>query len=166
MKLYFNPIPKLTIAAALMFAALMSLGVWQIQRLHWKLNLIATVNSHLAAPPLSLDTALAMGTDAARYHRVALTGHFLNADESYLFRIGADGHPVYHVLTPFMLAGGKALMVDRGYIPLTLKNPASRAAGELTGTRRIVGVWRHDRRAGAVHARARSARTGSGSRGT
>ena len=79
---------------------------------------------------------------------------------------GPDGHPVYHVLTPFMLAGGKALMVDRGYIPLTLKDPASRAAGELTGTRRIVGVWRMPDAAGAVHARAPISRTASGSRGT
>lgn len=141
MSVIFRPLPKLTVAAALMFGTLMALGIWQIERLHWKLNLIATVNAHLAAPPLSLARALAMGEDA-QYHRVALTGHFLNNDEAYLFRTGPDGKPVYHVITPFALAGGKALMVDRGYVPLELKDPARRAAGELSGVRRIVGVWR------------------------
>ena len=63
----------------MMFAALMWLGVWQIQRLHWKLNLIATVNHNLAAAPLTLDQALKMGPGQARYHRVALSGHFDNA---------------------------------------------------------------------------------------
>ncbi len=148
MSLYFRPLPRLTIAAALMFTALMWLGVWQIQRLHWKLNLIATVNHNLAAPPLSLEEALRMGPDAASYHRVALTGHFDNAKEAYVFTTGPDGHPVYHVLTPFIVAGGKAIMVDRGYIPLELKDPAKRPAGELTGARRVVGVWRRPDAAG------------------
>lgn len=148
MSLYFRPIPKLTIATAMMFTALMWLGLWQIQRLHWKLNLIATVNHNLAAAPLTLDQALKMGPGQARYHRVALRGHFDNAGEAYVFTTGPEGHPVYHVLTPFIVAGGQAVIVDRGYIPLKLKDPATRAVGELAGPRHIVGVWRQPDRPG------------------
>ena len=39
-------------------------------------------------------------------------------------------------------------MVDRGYIPLKLKDPATRAVGELAGPRHIVGVWRQPDRPG------------------
>jgi surfeit locus 1 family protein len=142
MSLYFRPIPKLTVAAVIMFAILLGLGIWQIQRLQWKLNLIATVNHNLTAPPISLADALKLGDGGAAYHRVALTGRFDNSGEAYVFATGPDGQPVYHVLAPFILANGKALMVDRGYVPMALKSPKARKAGESAGTRRIVGVWR------------------------
>lgn len=141
MQFYFRPIPKLTVAASLALALLVGLGAWQIERLHWKLGLIAEVDRNLAAPPLTLDQALAMGP-TAQYHRVALTGRFDNAQESYVFTTGPDGTPVYHVLTPLLLADGTALVVDRGYIPLALKAPDSRQAGELARPQHVVGVWR------------------------
>ena len=140
--LEFKPIPKLTIAASIMFALLIGLGVWQIERLHWKLNLIAELNHNLAAAPLFEAQALALPPWGAEYHRVMLTGRFDNAHEAYVFTTGPDGGAVYHVVTPFLLADGRALMVDRGYIPQSLRNPKTRAGGELTGVRRIVGVWR------------------------
>jgi len=141
MHFYFRPIPKLTVAASLAFMFLLGLGAWQIERLHWKLGLIAQVNRHLLAPALTLGEALALGPDA-QYHRVILTGRFDNAHESYVFTTGPDGTPVYHVLTPLLLADGAALVIDRGYIPLALKTPETRRAGELEGPQRVVGVWR------------------------
>lgn len=141
MRLYFSPIPGLTIAAGLAFALLMGLGIWQIERLHWKLALIAQVNSNLAAQPLTPDRALAMG-NGAQYHRVALMGRFDNKNEAYVFTTGPDGQAVYHVLTPFRFVDGRTLMVDRGYIPLALRDPGARKAGEPDGVQRLVGVWR------------------------
>ena len=64
---HFRPLPILTAVCAVAFAILISLGVWQIQRLHWKLGLIAEVNHSLAAPPLSLDTAKPWRVGAALY---------------------------------------------------------------------------------------------------
>lgn len=141
MRLYFRPIPRLTVAVVLAFALLMGLGIWQIERLHWKLALIAQVNSNLAAQPLTPDRALAMGSEA-QYRRVALMGHFDNKDEAYVFTTGPGDQAVYHLLTPFRLADGRTLMVDRGYIPLALGDPGVRKAGELDGVQRLVGVWR------------------------
>lgn len=143
-RLYFRPVPSLTAVFAVMLALLVGLGLWQIQRLHWKLALIRTVHAHMTGPALSLHQALAMGFAKAEYHRVALVGHFENRKEAYVYTVTAE-RPVYHVLTPFIVAGegGRAIMVDRGYIPLALKNPKTRLAGELKGTVRIVGIWRH-----------------------
>ena len=137
---HFRPLPILTIVCTVMFAALISLGVWQLQRLHWKLGLIAEVNHSLALPPVSLDKALAMGA-AAQYHRVLLDGWFLNDKESYVYASGPEGAPVYHVLTPFETREGKVLMVDRGIVPTELVDPAKRARGQI-GERVMIGVWR------------------------
>ena len=51
----FRPYPGMTIACVLLFALLCWLGVWQLERLQWKLALIATVNGHMTAAPVTLD---------------------------------------------------------------------------------------------------------------
>lgn len=139
LRVHFRPMPGLTVAVAFMFVLLTGLGVWQIERLHWKLALIASVNSHLADPPISAERAMAMGA-AAQYHRVALSGHFENAKEAYLYTTSQEGGPVYHVLTPFRTDSGKTFMVDRGAVPERRLDPKSRIA--VTGHTRLVGVWR------------------------
>ncbi len=136
----FRPYPGFTIAAIIMIAILIGLGVWQMQRLTWKENLIATVSGHMTAAPVSLDQVLAMSADDAQYRRIALSGHFDNSREAYVFTTDANGDPVYHVLTPFITDDGRILMVDRGEIPQGRLSPQSREAVE--GETRIVGVWR------------------------
>ena len=54
MALRFRPYPGLTVFALVMIAILVALGVWQLQRLQWKLGLIATVSHHMTAPAISL----------------------------------------------------------------------------------------------------------------
>ena len=61
-----RPYPGLTIAGAILFCILCGLGAWQLERLQWKLALIARVNSHMAAAPLALDAILAMKGDDHR----------------------------------------------------------------------------------------------------
>jgi surfeit locus 1 family protein len=136
----FKPYTGLTITTLMMVAILCGLGVWQVQRLAWKEALIATVNGHMLAPPVSLDRALTMSADEVQYRRVALSGHFDNGEEAYVFTTGAGGAPVYHVLTPFITDDGRTLMVDRGEIPSDLMPPARRVAVE--GQTRLAGVWR------------------------
>ena len=43
------------------------------------------------------------------------------------------GEPVYHVLTPFLTDDGRALLVDRGYVPKEKLDPATRTAGNVEG---------------------------------
>lgn len=138
----FRPYPGLTIACALLFAALCGLGSWQLQRLQWKLALIATVNGHMAAAPVSLDRIVAMKPDDAQYRRVTLRGGFDHSQEAYVFTTDAGGAAVYHVLTPFRTEDGKVLMVDRGEVPKEKLDPATRAAGNPDGDVQLTGVWR------------------------
>jgi surfeit locus 1 family protein len=137
----FRPYPGLTIACAILFAILCGLGAWQLERLQWKLNLIATVNGHMAAAPVSLDQIQAMKFDDAQYRRVTLAGRFDHAHEAYVFTTDA-GAAVYHVLTPFTADDGKVLMVDRGEVPKEKLDPATRVSGNVAGEVQVTGVWR------------------------
>ena len=137
----FRPYPGMTIACTILFAVLCGLGTWQLERLQWKLALIARVNSHMAAAPVPLDAIRAMPPDDAQYRRVTLDGRFDHAHESYVFTTDA-GDPVYHVLTPFLTEGGRVLMVDRGEVPREKLDPAARTAGNAEGRAQVTGVWR------------------------
>ena len=134
----FRPLPALTTACAALFAVLVGLGVWQLERLQWKLELIARVNHNLQAAPVSLDDG---ATPQSDYQRVALTGRF-DGKEAYAFATDETGAPVYHVLVPLTASNGRTFMVDRGIVPREKLDPATRPAGLLTGTVRLVGVWR------------------------
>src|SRR6478672_5357954 len=123
-------------------AVLVWLGTWQLERLSWKLNLIATVDSHMAAEPVSLDQILHMSADEAQYRKVTLSGRFDHAKEAYIFATAAEGVAVYHVLTPFRMDDGRILMVDRGAVPQDRLDPATRAAGNVEGETKVTGVWR------------------------
>lgn len=53
MKIQFKPMPWLTGIVAMMLVILISLGVWQFQRLQWKTDLLAEVEASVTAPPLT-----------------------------------------------------------------------------------------------------------------
>ena len=97
----FRPYPGLTIACALLFAILCALGTWQLNRLSWKLALIARVNSHMAAPPVSLDAIQKMSGNDAQYRRVTLSGRFEHAKEA---RVSVQGQAHYGSKIAFQIA--------------------------------------------------------------
>jgi surfeit locus 1 family protein len=144
MALQFRPYPGFTIITAIMTASLIGLGVWQVQRLHWKLDLIATMARKMHAAPVAVDGAGAPFAWLPQndYARVSLQGRFDNAKEAYVFATGPGGRPVYHVLTPFITDAGHIYLVDRGMVPMEKRNPASRAGGQIEGETHLIGIWR------------------------
>jgi surfeit locus 1 family protein len=153
MRIRFRPLPGLTIATAIMLASLLGLGIWQLERLQWKLALIAHVAGLMAAPAVSLDDVFqgqAHGRiDEADYRRVRVQGRFLNDKEVYVFATGPDGGPVYHVITPLRAdTNGALIFVDRGIVPPEVRDPARRPQGELGGDGEIVGILRGPDRSG------------------
>jgi surfeit locus 1 family protein len=140
-KLRFRPTLWPTLFSVPAFIVLVGLCIWQVQRLHWKENLIAARESRVAEAPVALPPA---GDDPASvdYRRVRLEGTFLHDKELYLGARSLNGNPGYHVLTPFTLAGGGAVLVDRGWVPIERKVPESRAEGQLEGNRTVDGIVR------------------------
>jgi surfeit locus 1 family protein len=143
MSITFRPYPALTAVCAVLLAFLVGLGVWQLQRLQWKLGLIAEVNRNMQMRPVSLDQpGFKMEERETDYTRVSATGRFDNARESYLYGIGSDGQPDYHVIAPFILRDGRTYLVDRGIVPLDRRDPSTRLAGQIQGETRLIGIWR------------------------
>ena len=138
----FRPQLGFTLLVLPMFALLVGLGVWQLERLQWKGNLIAQIQHNMRAPAISLEQALNLGFARAQYRRVAVTGMFDNAKENYLYTTGPRGRPVFHVLTPLTLASGGAVIIDRGYVPVSLRDPALRPVSEPPGPISLVGILR------------------------
>lgn len=120
---------------------LLGLGIWQLQRLHWKEGLIARRDAAVAAapapPPPSLTAARGL-----EFHHVVAEGVFQNDKELFLAATSDNGGSGYQVLTPLAMTDGQTMFVNRGFIPLDLKERSKRAAGELSGTQRVVGLLR------------------------
>jgi len=133
-----------TIAAILIaLIILLSLGTWQMFRLHWKEALIAEIAARRSAAPIGLPDVEAReksGSDVD-YARMTATGHFEHQHEQYFFNTD-DGEVGYHVYTPLILADGRALFVNRGFVPEALKDPAKRQQGQVTGEVTIKGLAR------------------------
>jgi surfeit locus 1 family protein len=140
----------LFIPAAIVFAVLIALGTWQLQRKAWKGELIATLTERLAAPPGALPPAAtwpALKRDDAEYRRAAFRATFDDAKEALVyaaasaFRPDVSG-PGYWVFTPARLADGSVVMVNRGFVPQDLANPSTRPGGHLTGPIELTGTIR------------------------
>lgn len=93
-----------------LFAAL---GVWQLDRLAWKRDLIARVEARLAAPPAS-PPAGAVGPDD-EYRRIRVTGRYLPGHDTHVQAVTELGGGFW-VLTPFDTASGR-IIVNRGFVP-------------------------------------------------
>jgi surfeit locus 1 family protein len=140
-KLRFRPTLWPTLFSAPALIVLVGLCLWQVQRLHWKQELIADRESRVAAEPIALP---AEGADLAAvdYRRVRLEGTFRHDKELFLGARSLNGNVGYQVLTPFELAGGGAVLIDRGWVPVERKAPESRPEGQLAGPQAIDGIVR------------------------
>jgi surfeit locus 1 family protein len=137
------------IVAAAAFAVLVSLGIWQMQRLTWKEGLIAQIEarSHAAPVPLPPRSGWAsLDPETYEYRRVTATGTFEHDREVQVFRASGPNaglsQPGYLVITPLRLADGAHVLVTRGFVPESNRDPATRSAGQIGGEVTIVGLMR------------------------
>jgi surfeit locus 1 family protein len=137
----FHPrlVPTLFTIPALII--LVGLGSWQVQRLHWKEGLIAQRDWMVAAPPIAPPQTLAEA-EQNQFRHVADDGVLLNDKEIFLAAASEGGGSGYQVLTPLQEPDGRIIFVNRGFIPLELKDPVKRAAGEPSGAVHIAGLLR------------------------
>jgi len=120
---------------------LLALGIWQVQRLHWKEGLIARRDAAVAAAPIAPPQTLAEARTQEFRHVVA-EGAFENDRELSLAASSDSGESGYQVLTPLRMTDGRTMFVDRGFIPLELKDKAGRVAGEPAGIVHVAGLLR------------------------
>ena len=120
----------LLLLAGLTFIGLMALGVWQVQRLQWKLALIERVEQRVhAAPVAAPDRAEwpALNRESNEYSQVQVTGRFDHSREA-LVRASTDLGSGFWVMTPMQTTAGFWVLVNRGFVSADHRSPASRPA--------------------------------------
>ncbi len=128
----FRPTFWATVFTIPAMAILLALGTWQVQRLHWKEGEIAKRQERSQGPGIALPTDFP-DPAGVEFTRVALKGSFLHDEEFYLGARTESGRVGLNVVTPFLLADGRILLVNRGWVPQEMRDPASRAEGQLVG---------------------------------
>ncbi|MFF4897670.1 SURF1 family protein [Streptomyces sp. NPDC001068] len=110
----------LTLISLLLIPTMIRLGFWQKHRYEERSARNALVAEALHAEPVPVERMTGPGhavTRKERYHTVTATGTFDTAHEVVVRRrTNEDDEVGYHVLTPFVLADGKVLLVNRGWI--------------------------------------------------
>lgn len=121
---------------------LVLLGTWQLQRLHWKGDLISkleerSVGAAVAPPGEGADL------DSFEFQRVGVNGTFRHDLELYLIGRALNGKPGIQIMTPLEPEdGGAAILVSRGWVPFEGRDPATRPNGQITGPVRVEGIVR------------------------
>lgn len=136
---------QLAFAAALGLSALVfaGLGIWQIERRSWKLDLIARVEARIHAAPVAApgpDAWGGIGAASDEYRRVALQGRYLDAPETLTMAVTERG-PGFWVMAPFRSDAGFTVLVNRGFVPEDRRNASERRMAGTGGTK-VVGLLR------------------------
>jgi surfeit locus 1 family protein len=118
------------VMTVIMLAVLLGLGTWQVQRLYWKLGILAQIANAEAAPPVPLPA------EPSPFAKVQVTGR-LRGDLSATFGADVRDTPAGPVLgtqliEPLEREGDEPLLVDRGWVPDKLPRPIAPTEGSVT----------------------------------
>jgi surfeit locus 1 family protein len=131
-------------------AILISLGNWQMERLSWKENLIATAAKRVKEMPQPLPaSAVSASLDLQKeeYRPYIVEGRFLHQHEAHVYTVLSDAKGTYSgmgywVLTPLQRSDGRVVIINRGFVPPEMKNPASRKETQIEDVIRVTGLFR------------------------
>lgn len=125
-------------------------GFWQLRRLAQRETYNTLLESRLTADPQPFGELIgeysstaseeAEASASVLYRRASATGRFDTANEILLRSRAYDGSPGYHVLTPLRFSGGRALLVDRGWVPFALDDPPISEAAPPDAPVRVTGI--------------------------
>jgi len=121
----------------------LGLGIWQLERRVWKLDLIARVDQRIHAPVVDAPgPATWADINAAdyEYRHVRLTGQF-QGDNTLVQAVTELGGG-YWVLTPMRSGSGFTVVVNRGFVPQERKAEFEQENAALTAPATVDGLLR------------------------
>ncbi|MBD8554122.1 SURF1 family protein [Rhizobium sp. CFBP 8762] len=133
-----------TFCIGFVVAVVTCLGIWQVQRLSWKLDLIERVDARVAAPAVAAPPPNewnAINAADSEYRHVRLTGTFLHDKEAQVYALTERGAGFW-VMTPLQRDDGTVVFINRGFVPTDSRDPAIRPEGNVTGEQTITGLLR------------------------
>lgn len=131
---------------AVLVAAMVIAGVWQINRHGERQDRNARVTERAELSPVSLGSIAAPGVassigEAEQFRRVTVVGEYRPEDEVLIRNRTYEGSPGWWVLTPLVTDDGWAVAVNRGWISLAFGADETRPGTEApTGRVEVTGT--------------------------
>ena len=104
---------------------LVSLGIWQVQRLAWKEGVLADIDARMTGAAVALPAA--PEEDADEYRAVTFAGQ-ATGDELHVLVSGTSAGTGYLVISAFETTEGRRILLDQGVLPLEDKDVAPELA--------------------------------------
>jgi surfeit locus 1 family protein len=135
----FSPRLFTTLLTLVLIVFLVSLGRWQLRRADEKRALFDSFAAGTdVTRPIDGSTALLL-----RYQHVEANGHYDPTRQVLIDNMVNGERAGYFVITPFALAGGSWVLVNRGWVPLGASRADRPAIPVAADTRRIRGRADH-----------------------
>lgn len=114
-----------TLIVLLAMGAMAALGFWQLDRLDQRRAFNQQRRAALSAPPIDLSD-LPLPPGELRDRQAVARGEFDYARQIAIRNQSFTGQPGFHLVTPLLISGSdKAVLVNRGWIPVAEANPAA-----------------------------------------
>ncbi|MES0864674.1 SURF1 family protein [Ruegeria sp. SCPT10] len=110
--------------------ALLSLGIWQVQRLAWKQEVLAEIDARISAAPIGLPSQISESEH--KYLPVSVSGEMQPGEIHVLVSVKQVGAG-YRIIQSFSTED-RIILVDRGFVPTTAKQ-----TDRLTGPMEVTG---------------------------
>lgn len=99
-------------------AILISLGMWQLRRLAWKEAMLEQIQASIEAPAVPLPEKI---DPSMKYMPVTVSGT-TTGDEIDMLSGSKDQGGGYQIISRFVTDSGRAIMVDRGFVPQEMRH--------------------------------------------
>lgn len=107
-----------------MAIACVRLGIWQINRHYERADLNRMLEARAESPARPLDEVLAESSEPSelKYWHVTARGTFDDGARVLIRGDSLDGFPGFSLVVPLVLGDGRAILVNRGWVPLDIED--------------------------------------------
>ena len=95
---------------------LLSLGVWQLERLQWKNKYINEIKVNIGLPAIEINKNNYSNFTSFQYRKAKIFGHYLYDKQIYIHSKVHNKVVGIHLIVPFKTSFG-TILVNRGFVP-------------------------------------------------
>jgi surfeit locus 1 family protein len=134
-----------TVGLVALAAVFVGLGIWQLDRLAQRQAMNELGEERMSQEAIHLQLALEEAggdLESLQYRKVYVTGVFDRGEEVLIRSQVELGQAGFHVITPLVTDEGWAVLVNRGWVPLSMDSPPVEVAPQ-PGRQRVEGWLQH-----------------------
>lgn len=134
------------LGVALLVVTMVNLGFWQLHRLDEKKAFNARVTQQTTQPVQDYSEKFPQ-SPTAEWSRVKLSGKYDAEHAVTIINRSQNGSAGYDIAIPFINSDGTVILINRGFVPLVVKKPAT-----STTPINVIGYLRKTQTRGAIGA--------------